>query len=132
MTTARRSRACRKTSGLSRPASRRCGIEDDTQANGPLRGHCRVDLAHLVAAALLDHDAVVIPVTPALMPAIVTVHADFRAGAVPVVMIAAALDHDGLGAGNAGRRNRDRTKRRDDITKLLHCVLLTDKCRIKP
>src|SRR6202011_2543917 len=117
---------CRRTSGSSRQASRRCGIDCGPQANGPLRGHCRVDLGHLVTAALLDHDAVVIPVTPALMPAAIAMLAEFRARAIPVV--AAALDHDGLGAGNGGRRNRDRTERRDDITKLLHGVLLTDKC----
>src|ERR1700730_1161604 len=125
-TTARRSPACRRTSVSSRPDSRRRGIESDTQANGPLRGHCRVDLGHLVAATLLDHDAVVIPVTPAFMPA--AVPTDLGACAVPIAMVAATLDDDGLGAGNGRRRNRDRTERRDDITKLLHGVLLTDKC----
>src|SRR6185437_1835147 len=76
----------------------------------------------LPAVAFLDHDATMVPMparVPMAMPAI------FRASAAPVVMIAAALDDDSLGAGNGRRRNRDRTQRRDDITKLPHVLLLT-------
>src|ERR1700759_3590481 len=77
---------------------------------------------------LLDHDTVVIPVTPTLMPAAIAMHAVFRASAIPVM--ATALDHDGRSAGNGRGRKSDRTERRDDITKLLHAVLLT-KVQIK-
>lgn len=81
--------------------------------NGPVSnetgGAIPVSASSLVA--MLDHDRPVM-VVPVMMPA-----------AIPVMM-AVALDHDGFGAGNRRRRNRDRTDGSNDISKLLHVVLL--------
>src|SRR5215475_9471236 len=93
----------------------------------PARTRC----ATLVAAVLADHDAVAAVMTPATVHAIVTMHAVlgarnavFGAGAAKVMMMAALDDH-GLGAGHRRQRDRDRTKSGCDVTKLLHVVLLT-------
>ncbi len=66
------------------------------------------------------HDAVVM--MPAAMPAIVTMLAHFGAGAIPAVMT--AIDHHSLRTCERRRRNRERTQSGNDITKLLHDVLL--------
>src|SRR6266700_6666061 len=92
--------------------------------NGPLRGPflCR---ALVVMMTMLDdhHSVRVAMVPPALMPAAVAMFAELGMRAVAVV-VAAALDHDGLGVGNRRCRNRDGAKRRDDQSKLLHAFLL--------
>src|SRR5262249_2070996 len=95
----------------------------------PVRTRC----ATLVAAALVDHDAVAAVVTPATVQAVVPMNAVLGAGnavfgagaAIVMIMMATALDDHGLGAGHRRQRDRDRTKSGCDITKLLHVVLLT-------
>src|SRR5262245_6900644 len=59
---------------------------------------------------------------PAPVPPVVAMLAKLGMGTAPVI---AMLDHDGIGARNRRRRNRDRSDRRDDITRLPHAVLLT-------
>src|SRR6266436_1930267 len=94
-----------------------------TKKNGPLRGHSCVGPSILVAM-FDDHNPVAVAMMPpTLVPAAIAMLAKFGTRAVPVM--AAALDHDGLGAGNRRRRDRDRTECCDDISKLLHVVLLT-------
>src|SRR5581483_4197939 len=100
--------------------------------NGPLRGHSCVGLLVFLVAMLADHDAAIASVvTPAAVPAVVARHANFGADAifgtrtVPVMMVAVALDHDGLGARHRRQSNRERAQRSGDITKLPHDVLLT-------
>jgi len=81
--------------------------------NGPFRGHCR--LVSIVMMALLDHDDLAAMATAAMIAAMVAVH--LGAGAVPVVnavMMAAALDDDGMRVGIRRRcRHEDRGERRD-------------------
>src|SRR5437016_8934606 len=90
------------------------------------KGAIHVSNVRELVAVLADHDTIpVAMMPPAAMPAIVAMHAIFRPRVFPTVMMTAALDHDGLGACNRRQRNRNRTKRRDDITKLPHVVLLT-------
>jgi hypothetical protein len=72
--------------------------------------------------AFLDHDTIMVMVTPARMP--IAMYAVFRAGAIPIVMVA-TLDHDGLGACDRRRRNSNGTDSRDEIANLPHDVLLT-------
>jgi hypothetical protein len=79
----------------------------------------------LVAMSLDDYDPVAMTM-PSAMPATVTPVFGTRAITMMVsIVIATALDHDGLGARNRRRRDRDRTECCDDISKLLHVVLLT-------
>src|SRR6266700_4900760 len=82
--------------------------------NGPLRGPFLCHAIVVVATMLDDHHPVrVATMAPAIMQAAVAMFAELGMRAV-AVMITAALDHDGLGVGNRGCRNRDRAKRRDD------------------
>lgn len=74
-----------------------------------------------VAVTALDHDDTVV-MAPATMQAIVAMLAEFGAGAVRAVMM--ALDHHRLSTCQRRRRNRERTQSGNDITKLLHDVLL--------
>src|SRR5712671_8073133 len=114
--TEKQSRHCRKTGAASIQASRPIGID---QENGPLRGHSPVK--SIVMIALLDHHhPVAVTMAPSAMPAMVAVHLGTRAVAI---MMATALDDDGLGAGNRRRRNHDRAKGCDDKSKLLHDVI---------
>src|SRR5262245_14367193 len=95
--------------------------------NGPSRKGGAIFLCRpsVTVIALLDHDdAVTMVVTPAAMPAtVVVVHLGART--IPAVMMAAALDDDGLGAGDRRYRDSHRTERCEHISKLLHGVLLT-------
>src|SRR6266700_4128080 len=87
-----------------------------------------IPVSALVLVAMFDDHDPVAMMPPTLMPATVAMLAEvamlavFGTGAVAVMV--AMLDHDGLGAGNRRRRNRHRTERGDDISKLLHVVLL--------
>src|SRR5712691_9414980 len=92
--------------------------------NGPLRGPFLCRALVVVATMLDDHHPVSVAMAPpAFMPAVIAMFAELGMRAV-AVMITAALDHDGLGVGNRRCRNRDRAKRRDDQSKLLHAFLL--------
>src|ERR1043166_7161143 len=118
---------CRRTSASSAPVSRRRGIERHQDKRMPPCGAILVPECRDSIAAFADHDAVAVAMMPpATVPAIVAMHAILRPRAFPVVMVAAALDHDGLRACNRRRCDGNRTKRRDDVTQLLHVVLLTN------
>src|SRR5258707_11867685 len=115
--TENQSRHCRKTGAASIQASRPIGID---QENGPLRGHSPVK--SIVMIALLDHHhPVAVTMAPSAMPSMVAVHLGARAVAM---MIATALDDDGLRTGNRRCRNHNRAQGCDHITKLPHAVLL--------
>jgi hypothetical protein len=60
---------------------------------------------------------------PAFVPAEVPMLAELGTGA-ETVMVAAALDYRGLSAGNRRRSDGDRAKGCDNVSKLLHAVLL--------
>ena len=71
-----------------------------------------------------DNDTSVVAMTaPAFVPAVVAMFAEFGARA-EVMMIAAAPDHDVLSTGNRRCRDGDRAKGCNNISKLLHVVLL--------
>ena len=71
----------------------------------------------VVMAVLDDHHPVV------MMPAVVAMFAIL--GACAAIMIAIAVpDHDGFGTGDRRRRQTDGNDGRNDISKLLHGVLL--------
>ena len=70
----------------------------------------------LVVVTMADDNPIMraMPVAmPAMMPAL-----------MPAVMHAAVPHHDGFGAGDRWRRNGDRGECSNDVTKLLHIVLL--------
>src|ERR1700736_660524 len=91
--------------------------------NGPIAGPFSLPRNSVTAIAMLDdhHPVVMVPV--AFVPAAVAMFAHFGTRAV-VVMIAAAFDHDGFRACNRRPRNGDRAKGCNDVSKLLHNVLL--------
>src|SRR5437868_15336260 len=123
--TARRSPRCRRTGAASIRASGRIGIELEAKKMAPRGGAiflCRPSVTVRVTV-LDDHDLVGVAMAPAIVPAAVVVHLGTRA--VPAVMMATALDDDGLGAGDRWHGDGDRTERREHISKLLHGVLLT-------
>jgi len=90
----------------------------------------------ITVIALLDHDyaAVAMVVTPAPMPATIVTYLGARAVPAmmmtsPAMMMTAALDDDGLGAGDRRHSHRHRTECRQHISKLLHGVLLHSEMR---
>ena len=83
-------------------------------------------VVHVAMTALDDHDPVVM--VPAAMPAIVAMLAEFGAGAVRAVM--AVPDDHSLCTCERRRRNRERTQSGNDITKLLHDVLLQSNANL--
>jgi hypothetical protein len=62
------------------------------------------------------------------MPAIVAMLAEFGAGAVRAMM--AVLDDHRLCTRRRWRRNRERTQSGNDVTKLLHDVLLQSNANL--
>lgn len=77
-------------------------------------------VVHMMMTAS-DHDDTVV-MAPATMPAIVAMLAEFGASAVRAVMT--VPDHHSLSTCQRRRRNCERTQSGNDITKLLHDVLL--------
>jgi hypothetical protein len=78
----------------------------------------------MMTTVLDDNDpAVMVAMAPAFVPAEVAMVAELGAGA-EMTMFAAAPDHDVLGACNRRRRDSDRAKRSDNVSKLLHVALL--------
>src|SRR4051812_37394953 len=73
-------------------------------------------------ALLDDHHPVAVMMAPSAMPSVAAMH--FGACAV-AMMIAAALDDDGLSAGYRRRCDGNRAKGCDDKTKFPHDVLLS-------
>src|SRR5437868_13524914 len=69
-----------------------------------------------VAMFLDNHDLVAMTMVPSAMVAAVVVLSEFgtRAIAMVIAVVAATLDHNGLGARNRRRRDDDRTKCRDN------------------
>src|SRR5689334_8790262 len=83
----------------------------------------------VMVIALLDHHDAVAMMAPAAMPAtIVVVH--LGTCTIPAVMMAAALDDDGLGTGNRRRGDRDRGDSAQHIRKLLHDVS-SSRCKMR-
>src|SRR6267143_5246312 len=81
---------------------------------GPFLCRASIVVSIVVATMLDDHHSVRVAMAPpAFMPAVIAMFAELGTRAV-AGMMTAALDHDGLGAGNRRCRNRDRAKRRDD------------------
>jgi hypothetical protein len=78
---------------------------------GPFLCRDSIVVSISVATMLDDHHSV--GVATAFTPAVIAMFAELGTRAV-TVMMTAALDHDGLGAGNRRCRNSDRAKRRDD------------------
>src|SRR5487761_2079089 len=81
----------------------------------------------VIVMAMSDHHhpVVMVPasiVAPAMIavPAVIAMHFAAHAGMVSVAM----PDHDGLGTGNRRCRDGDQAKRRDNVSELLHLVLL--------
>src|SRR5205807_10306192 len=94
------------------------------------RGAIFVSSSVFVTVVLDDYHLVgVTMMAPALMPAAITMLAELGACAV-AMMLTTTLDHVGLCARNRRRRDGDRAKRCNDVTKLFHVVLL-DWARIK-
>src|SRR6266403_5450684 len=120
MRTGRPSRRCRKTSALSTPVSRRCGIEVRKMA--PC-GAISVSSSVHVMTLLDNHHFVGAMMTPASVQAEVPMFAELGTRA-HLMMMGTALDHDGLSAGNRRRRDSNRAKGGKNGSKLLHVVLL--------
>jgi hypothetical protein len=72
---------------------------------------------------MLDHDYLVV-VAPAMiaMPTVIAMLTEF--GARVHMVAVAMLDHNGLSTRNRRRRNGNRAKRGDNVSKLLHVALL--------
>jgi hypothetical protein len=90
--------------------------------NGPLRDHflCRASMivSVVVMAMLDDNDPSVV-----MSPAMIAMFAKLGARAV-TMMVAAVPDHHGFSAGDRRSRDSNRAKCRNDVSKLLHTVLL--------
>src|SRR5690349_12514839 len=74
-----------------------------------------------VMPTLHDHHPVGVAIPPAAMPSMIAMLAKF--GARAIAMMIAALDHDGLGTCNRRRRDGDRAKSCENVSKLLHVIL---------
>jgi len=85
--------------------------------NDPSRGHFIIQASRLVVVTMLDDHNLVV-----MTPAVITVVA--KLGMCAHVTMAAFLDHDGLCAGNRRCRDRNRAQCCNNVTKLLHVVLL--------
>jgi hypothetical protein len=83
------------------------------------RGAIFVSVSIVVVTMLHDHYPVVMMPAMITMPAMI---AHFGAGAVPVMI--AVPNHDGFSTCDRWHRNGNRTKRGNDVSKLLHNVLL--------
>jgi Aldo/keto reductase family len=68
-----------------------------------------------------DHHPVGMAMTHAFVPAVIAMLAEFGARAV---VMTAVPDHDGFGAGDRGCCDGDRAQGGNDVSKLLHDVLL--------
>jgi len=89
----------------------------------------RCALVPVVTMAALDHDDPVAMMTPAMMPAVVTMHAVLGTRRIRAVVMT-ALDHHRLRAGERRRRDRESAEGRNHITKLLHDVLLQSNANL--
>jgi hypothetical protein len=76
--------------------------------------------ASVIVMAMPDHHPVVMVPTVIPMPAVIAMHF----GTCAVMVAVAVPDHDGFSTGNRRRRNSDRAKRGDNVSKLLHVFLL--------
>src|SRR3569833_1588120 len=81
----------------------------------------------VTVTALDDHDLVAM--VPAAMPPIITVRAEFSAGAIAMMIaVMTILDYGRLGVRHRRCNECERAEGRNDITKLLHDVLLQGEC----
>src|SRR5487761_2257474 len=75
----------------------------------------------VIVMAMSDHHHPVVMVPASIVaPAVIAMQVAAHAGMVSVAM----PDHDGLGTGNRRCRDGDQAKRRDNVSELLHLVLL--------
>ena len=89
-------------------------------------GVCRSLVAvSSVAVPPDDHGAVMV-VVPAAMPTAVMAHLGARTPAMILVMMAAALDHDGLGACHRWNGHGQCSDRSNNKTNLFHRILLNE------
>ena len=107
-----------------------------TQGNGPFRGHSRVvpvSGSVFVVTMPDHHDPVGVAMTPAFVPAVIAMFAELGARVVAAMMVAVAAvpDHNGFSAGDRRRCDSNRAKSCNDVSELLHTVLL-GCARIKP
>ena len=70
---------------------------------------------------LHDYHPVGVVIPPAAMPSMIAMLAEIGARTKAIVM--AALDDDGLGICNRRRRDGDRAKSCENVSKLLHVIL---------
>jgi hypothetical protein len=95
--------------------------------NGPLQGHflCRASIigSVFVVTVLDDHHSVGVAMTPAFVPAVIAMFAELGACAIALMMVAVP-DHDGFSAGDRRCCDSNRAKRCNNVSKLLHTVLL--------
>jgi Na+/H+ antiporter NhaC len=84
----------------------------------------RLGTQNSVAMLLDDHNLVAMTMPPSAMVAAVAVASEFGTRTIAMMMVmtvvAATLDHDGLGARNRRRRDDKRAKCGDNVSKLLH------------
>src|SRR3954454_16225894 len=83
----------------------------------------------VVVATMLDDHHLVVVRPPTLMPSMITMLTEFSAGAHAIAIT--MLDDGCLGACNGRHRDSNGAQRGDDISKLLHVVLLIKTSRIK-
>ena len=116
---ARAARACSRSTAEIFALARN---SDRNKENGSARSHFPFEVSASVAMLLDDHDLVAMTMPPSAMVAAVAMPAIFgtRAIAMMMAVVAATLDHDSLGARNRRRRDDDRTKCGDNVSKLLH------------
>lgn len=69
-----------------------------------------------------DHHSFGVAMAPAFVPAVIAMFAEF--GPCAEVPMVAVPDYDILGTGNRRRRDGDHTKRRNQVSKLLHNIVL--------
>src|SRR5580700_302243 len=74
----------------------------------------------VIVMAMPDHHPVVMVPTVIPMPAVIAMHF----GTCAVMVAVAVPDHDGFSTGNRWRRDSNRAKRGDNVSKLLHVFLL--------
>jgi hypothetical protein len=89
------------------------------QGNGPVRGHFQIDAypSIIMVVPMLDDHHTIAMMAPAMIPMFTIL------GTCATIAIA-MLDDDGFSTRDRRGRQTDGNNRRDDISKLLHDVLL--------